>query len=214
MWRVSLEKPWLLVTFERPMQCLGWTPQQGGSTVSASVLWREVRNADLPEDLDARVWLLGETTRIGHRDSPCFMTSRRIETHEQTSCEIEGIRAHALATAGLGNAERIGRRYAQVETVGTINMLLAVDRPLTLPARLEALSLMAEARTLAMLEQAPRLWDLPPTGTGTDCLCLAAPCGDGGALPHAGKHTALGEAIGRAAHRAFSAAVSRWKPPS
>lgn len=212
MWRVELSEPWLIVDFAAPMRVLGWTPQGGGLQEAQKVLWRAVRNEDLTEDFDVLGWLAGVSVEHAPAGSPCFLTSARIADFAQSAVEVEGRGAAALATAGLGNAERIGRRREDPARVGTINLLVGVTRPLTLPAALEALSLMAEARTAAMLDHAPRLWADPPTGTGTDCLCLAWP-GAGAPETYAGKHTAMGEALGRAAYEAVAAAIRAWSPP-
>lgn len=231
MFSVTLDCPWITVSFDRPMACLGWTPQGGGDRLAPSVLWREVRNEDLSETFDVLPWLAAQTAKRGQPDAPCFLTSRQVASYVRTDARVEGITARTIVTAGLGNAERIGQRRGKDAAFGTINLLLAVDRVLTYPARLEALSLLAEARTAAMLDHAPRLWQPAPTGTGTDCLCLATlpqadwaglPDGAGSgitaadpdpAIPYAGKHTALGEAIGRAAYDAFAQAISAWQPP-
>ena len=47
------------------------------------------------------------------------------------------------------------------------------------------------------------------TGTGTDCIALACPT-VGDADPHAGLHTAVGEAIGHAVLDATRAGVAGW----
>ena len=213
MWQVTHRQPWLVVEFEQSMSCLGWTPRLGGEQMASSVLWREVRNEDLYLGFEVDPWLEAQTRALGHPASPCFLISRHIKTFRSAMVEVEGICAHAVATAGLGNAERVGQRRAPEEMFGTINLLIGVNRAMTTPAQLEALSLMAEARTLAMLDHAPPIWEARPTGTGTDCLCLASPP-SGTPESYAGKHTALGEAIGAAALQAISAAILDWKPPS
>ena len=89
---------------------------------------------------------------------------------------------------------------------------VAVSRPLAAPAALEALSLAAEARTAAILDAAlqSRRSGAPATGTGTDCIVVAAPAEARGAA-YAGKHTALGEAVGAAVYQAVLAGARRWK---
>ncbi|MGB3417794.1 MAG: adenosylcobinamide amidohydrolase, partial [Mesorhizobium sp.] len=47
------------------------------------------------------------------------------------------------------------------------------------------------------------------TGTGTDCIVVAAPAGEPGEA-FAGLHTAVGAAIGRAVHDAISQACATW----
>ena len=87
------------------------------------------------------------------------------------------------------------------------------DRRAAVPeAQLEALALAAEARTLAVREAgiASTRTGLPASGTGTDCIVIAAPD-----APHdqcaayAGKHTALGHVIGAAVHDATRLGILR-----
>lgn len=210
-WQISQTDPWLEVRFSQRMECLGWTPQQGGQALSDRVLWREVRDSDLTPELDVLPWLAAQTAGQGAGHAPCFLTARHLRHYTTASATVDGITARALATAGLGNAEHIGARLRPEAKIGTINLLVLLDQPLDFPAKLEALSLMAEARTLAMIEKAIALPAGLATGTGTDCLCLASPEG-GVRAAFAGKHTALGEAVGRAARDALRHAITAWEP--
>lgn len=210
-WQISQTDPWLEVRFAQPMECLGWTPQHGGQVVADRVLWRAVRDHDLTPELDVLPWLAGETAGQGASHAPCFLTARHLRHYTTAEATVEGITARALATAGLGNAEHIGARLRPDAKIGTINLLVMLDHPLEFAAKLEALSLMAEARTLAMVEKAIPLPAGLATGTGTDCLCLASPPSSG-RLAFAGKHTALGEAVGRAARDALRQAITAWEP--
>src|SRR5207237_10770827 len=73
------------------------------------------------------------------------------------------------------------------------------------------LGLAAEARTAAVLEaRVPsRRTGKPATGTGTDCIVVAAP--DAGArLAYAGKHTPIGALAGGVVREAVERGVRRW----
>ncbi len=116
--------------------------------------------------------------------------------------------AFCLATVGLSNAERIGTRMDRSgKDWGTINVALHLDLPLSEAALLELMSITTQARTAAVMEA--RL-DLPTgraTGTGTDCIAVAAPAGD---TAFAGLHTPQGEAAGRAVHAAVRRGAQVW----
>ncbi|HRO11147.1 adenosylcobinamide amidohydrolase, partial [Amaricoccus sp.] len=71
----------------------------------------------------------------------------------------------------------------------------------------EALSVAAEARPAAVIDAAPDRPGGRITGTGTDCILVAAPPGDGA---FAGLHTPLGEAIGRAVYAAVRRGADDW----
>lgn len=97
---------------------------------------------------------------------------------------------------------------------GTINILLQTSVPLTDLAAMEALSIVAEARTVAVLEG-----NVHSTagmgfasGTGTDCIAVASPRGSNAtAQSYAGKHTVLGYLIGAATFEAVAAGVQNSK---
>jgi adenosylcobinamide amidohydrolase len=109
----------------------------------------------------------------------------------------------------LSNGERIGARRPVRAFAGTINTLVHVSSPLTDGAFIEAISIASEARTAAILESRPPQDRLAITGTGTDCIVVAAPS-DGEPAPWAGLHTAVGEAIGAAVYRATREGAEEW----
>jgi adenosylcobinamide amidohydrolase len=96
-------------------------------------------------------------------------------------------------------------------SVGTINLLCRVSIGLTEEALLEASAIAAEGRTAAVLAAGllSPLTGRPATGTGTDCIVVAAP---ETTRPDrfAGKHTACGSAIGASVFGAVSRGVARW----
>jgi adenosylcobinamide amidohydrolase len=117
-----------------------------------------------------------------------------------------------VVTLGLNNGERIGSRHkAPVELAGTINILCHVSRTLTDAALLEAASIVAQARTVALVEAGYRR--VPEgevvTGTGTDCIVMASPIGSDPAA-FAGMHTAVGEAVGACVLAATRIALAEW----
>lgn len=205
--RVRLERPWLIADLGAPRRVLSWSLNRPGFSEARRIAWREVRNADLSPELDASAWLAAELARARLDDAVCLLTSRDIGASVRAEAVVEGERAEALATVGLGNAERVGSRAIERYAPGTINIAISASAPLSDGAMIEALSLVVEARTLALLEAELALATGLATGTGTDCVALAAPAGDGA---HAGKHTAIGEAIGRATLEAVRRGVAGW----
>ncbi len=85
---------------------------------------------------------------------------------------------------------------------------LMVPKALSDTAMLEAMSIAVQARTAAILDTGIPAGDRAATGTGTDCLALAAPAGT---IRHAGLHTEIGEALGRAVYDAVFAGAQDWK---
>jgi adenosylcobinamide amidohydrolase len=95
------------------------------------------------------------------------------------------------------------------EAVGTINALVHVSKPLTAGAFVESISIASEARTAAILATDNLRTGPAMTGTGTDCIVIAAPEGDNPER-FAGLHTDLGEAIGAAVYAAIEEGARTW----
>ncbi|MGI3210369.1 adenosylcobinamide amidohydrolase [Roseovarius tibetensis] len=205
---LNLARPWLCLDLDHEMPVLSWAINRPGQVTARRILWREVRNADLPEDLDVEAWLDRELTARRARDAVCFLTSCDIGTHVDRSATAGTVTARAVATVGLSNAERVGTRLpATARAWGTINIAVAIDTGLTDAARIEALSIATQARTVAIAEAGLHLATGIATGTGTDCIAVAAPAGG---LRYAGLHTDTGEAVGRAVHDAVACGARGW----
>lgn len=204
---VSLDRPWLIARFAAPLRVLSWAPYGAGYVMAQSVVWREVRNADLPEGFDVDPWFASEMAQ--HVGAVGMITSRDIATFTQATVVIDSVTAQCVATVGLTNAEAVGtRRSFEPADFGTINLCVATDMALTEAAQLEALSIAIQARTAAVLAAGVTLPTGLATGTGTDCAALACPPGS---ARYAGLHTPLGEAVGAAVSAAVAQGAEAWK---
>jgi adenosylcobinamide amidohydrolase len=143
-----------------------------------------------------------------------LLTSRNVSTYRDVTCEGWGIRARCIATVGLGNALRAGDPPGVGGRIGTINLLLHVDTPLTDQALLEASAIVTEAKAAAMMEAgiSSRRSGRPATGTGTDCTVVTCKVQQsrGQRMVYAGKHTQIGSLIGDAAFQATSRGIAAW----
>ncbi|WP_323779776.1 adenosylcobinamide amidohydrolase [Leisingera sp.] len=209
MGRVTLERPWIEFDLGAEMRVLSWAVNRPGLVTARRILWREVRNSDLPPGLDVREWFAAELFARSGEDAVAFLTSRDVRRYCEATAEVEGICAHAVATVGLSNAERVGSRidYSS-RNWGTINVAVHLTHGLTHAGLIEAMSIAVQARTAAVMEAGITLPAGAATGTGTDCVAVAAPAG---ANPYAGLHTATGEAIGKAVYQAVRIGALEWK---
>lgn len=206
---LTLAAPWLTFDLGGVMDVLNWSINRPGFVQASQILWREVSNADLPQGMDVRLWLTEELERQGREDAVVLLTSRAIERFETRTAKAGDVQAQAVATVGLSNGERVGTRvdYAGRDW-GTINVAVRVDANLSQTGLIEAMSIAVQARTAAIIDAR---FDLPTgiaTGTGTDCVAVAAPSGS---TDFAGLHTDIGEAVGRAVYEAVSAGADAWK---
>lgn len=205
--KLTLHQPWLIADLGGPMRVLSFAPYRPGFVTAERILWREVRNADLTPDLDAESWLADQVAALNGPPSVAMMTSRAIAQFRQASAGV----VSCTATVGLGNAERVGHRRVLRESdlpgYGTINIALRIDTGLTDRAMIEALSIATQARTAAIAQIGMEISTGIATGTGTDCIALAAFAGN---TDYAGLHTELGEWVGRATYDSVFAAAQDW----
>lgn len=205
---VTPDRPWLEMDLGADMRVLSWSLNNPGFVTARHILWREVRDADLPRDFDVDGWFRRELAARDRAQAVGLLTSRNIDAFDLAEHTADGIHARAVATVGFSNAERIGTRLDRGDKDwGTINIAVQVDAGLTDAALIETLSIATQARTAAVMEAG---YDLPTgraTGTGTDCIAVAAPQGN---VAFAGLHTAVGEAVGAAVFEAVSRGARVW----
>ena len=205
---LNLNRPWMEMNLGAPHRVLSWALSAPGFVTATSILWREVHNADLPRDLDVTEWFFDQLRQRDQSDAVAMLTSRDLRAFEIVEATVDDITATCVATVGLSNAERIGHRMDRTgKDWGTINLALQVSLPMTDAALLETLSIATQARTTAIIETGYTLPSGVATGTGTDCIAVAAPPGG---KPYAGLHTPVGEAVGRAVYDAVRTARQMW----
>jgi len=205
---LNLNRPWMEMNLGAPHRVLSWALSAPGFVTATSILWREVRNADLPRDLDVTEWFFDQLRQRDQSDAVAMLTSRDLSAFEIVEATVDDITATCVATVGLSNAERIGHRMDRTgKDWGTINLALQVSLPMTDAALLETLSIATQARTTAVIETGYTLPSGVATGTGTDCIAVAAPPGG---TPYAGLHTPVGEAVGRAVYDAVRTGAQVW----
>jgi adenosylcobinamide amidohydrolase len=195
---LSARPGWLIARFAAEHATASWAIVGGGLGAAHAVAWLQIGDAELAPGVDPAALLRDRLAAAGIAGAVGLLTSCRLDRHADVTARHGELAARCIATVGLGNALRAGDPPGPGR-VGTINLLCRVNAPLSPEAQLEALALAAEARTLAVREAgvASTRTGLPASGTGTDCIVIAAPR-DAGAAVYAGKHTGLGHVIGAA----------------
>lgn len=208
---IDCRPPLLVASFFEPQEMLSWSLTHPGKRISRQVVWIEVRNEDLCANTDPVALVDRKMAAEGLADAIPLLTSRNIARHHTAQSVVEEETVTCLTTVGLSNGERVGRRIAEpVRLPGTINTLVHVARPLSEAGFLETLSIATQARTAAVMDAQVARGGVTVTGTGTDCIVIAAPPGETRAT-FAGLHTALGEAVGDAVCKATSAGIETWR---
>lgn len=201
--------PFLVVEFDRPQAMLSWSLTKPGFVEARSVAWLHVRDDDLTLDIDPVLFLKHRMETAGHGEAVHLMTSRDVRLHHLARASSGEVEAACLATVGLGNAGRVGAEPCGCKPVGTINLLVHISQALSQAALVEAVSIATEARTAAVMALDWSVGGHPATGTGTDCIVVAAPC-EGAQRQFAGLHTDVGVALGRAVHEAVRQGGEIW----
>ena len=202
------------VSFERKMKFLSWSIINGGSQISDEVFWARVHDRELPQHIDPLQVLKNKMKGKCQKEAICFLTSAHLDDLSLKTKKKRDIEVSCLATVGMGNALRVGDVGHHHLRVGTINLLVKISKPLSLSAQIEAMSLIAEARTMAVLEEniPSQKTGLPSTGTGTDCIafCCELETVNNNVI-YSGKHTLEGSLIGQCVYDAVKEGVQNWK---
>jgi adenosylcobinamide amidohydrolase len=202
----------MIVRFDAPFRTLGWASWRGAFARARVVANHQVLINDRAATEAPRQHLRGvlRSLAIDPRAAVAMMTGANVNRAAYASARRAALIAGAWCTAGCSNALRAGDRATFESTrPGTINLIVALNEPLEDSAMAEAIQIATEARVLAVQETGVMSTrsGRPATGTGTDCIVIAAPIGP---RPHrhCGKHTLAGELIARAAHRACARALA------
>jgi adenosylcobinamide amidohydrolase len=195
---------------------LSWAPFNGGAHRAGAIVNHQIAPGDRAASERPHPYLdaLMRRLRLAPRTAVAMMTGADIRNACHATARRGDLMVGAWCTAGCSNALRIGDpATARAPAPGTINLAVVINQPLSRCAMAEALAMATEARVAAMHEAgiASTRTRLPATGTGTDCVVIAAPI-NRRSHAYCGKHTVIGELIGKAAMRSCTRALRRCAP--
>lgn len=219
---LKLSDRWLELDFPFPHAVLSWAIIGGGWQTTEKFIWHRVHNQELTPEIDPKTFFskrIADEHKGRDQDIVGLLTSACLFDYTDTFHCFQDHWVRCVATVGMGNAVQVGCPPTQWEQYGTINIFLQSSASLNLLSSMEAASLVAEARTLAVLQA-----EIPcsqgsrhhqhthhlATGTGTDCIAIASPLG-GSPLAYSGKHTPIGHLIGAATYEAVKKGLDKWK---
>ncbi|MBV8054804.1 MAG: adenosylcobinamide amidohydrolase [Deltaproteobacteria bacterium] len=215
-WECWIEHRSLIIQLPQSWRVLSWAPLGGGSRRARVIINHQVQNGDRAATEHPERYLKALMGILGFKAASAIamMTGVPIRKVSRVTVRRGDMIVAAWCTAGCSNALRIGdTATASKIRTGTINIVLAVNQALSPAAMAEALAMATEARVAAMQNAsvASIRTQRPATGTGTDCIAVTSPL-RGRAHIYCGKHTLLGELIGRAVIRSCTSALRRWSP--
>jgi adenosylcobinamide amidohydrolase len=218
-WRWYIDGRTLAVALPEPYRVIGWAPLGGGLGRAELILNHQIELDDSAAMKSPRAYLsrFARARGSNSRRTVAMMTGANISRAGVATMRRRGLIVTAWCSAGCSNALRVGDPATIGNSgLGTINLIAAINQPLTDSALAEAIQIVVEARVVAVqnAQVVSVRSALPATGTGTDCVVVAARGSasrrtGARAIVYCGKHTVLGELLGRAALRSCARALSR-----
>jgi len=212
-WRWWIDGRSLIIRLPAIYQVMSWAPLNGGAWRARVIINHQIQIGERAATDNPRPYLEALVRRLGFNPAAvvAIMTGVDIRKARYAAARRGDLIVGAWCTAGCSNALRIGDPATVKATPpGTINLALVISQPLAPAAMAEALAMATEGRVAAVQSAGitSTRTQQPATGTGTDCIVVASPVG-GRAHPYCGKHTLLGELIGKAALRSCAKALGR-----
>ena len=143
-----------------------------------------------------------------------MMTAASMDSFRMAKEVQQGIDIIVLVTTGISNARRAGdvAEYRNVlpvvSDVGTINIICLTSAGMMPAAMIEAVMTVTEARAAALQNLGIKspISNQTATGTGTDCIAVAAdPQAE--KIQYCGKHVVFGEILARLVIEAVSSSI-------
>lgn len=186
----------------RPLSVLSSAVLGGGTCTATDIVNVHVDkdyDGDSPAD-DIRVFA---RTRDVDGGLIGLMTAAETQFACLEEADGHGLRVAAVVSMGLSNVHAAGVTPPAPPPPGTINAIVVVDGRLTMPAMVNAVITVTEAKALALAA-----WDVrtpegePAAGTSTDSVVIAC-TGEGEQLEYAGTATPVGYLMARAVRGAI-----------
>lgn len=209
-WASFVRQNTLIVAFPEPYRIVSWAPLGGGLVEARTILNHQVNihETSIPEP---DVFMRNLALRLDVEFPVVGLMTGVLMQRLVRNIIVDGdLIIECFATVGLSNALAVGDLATYGERPGTINLIIAINRPLAIPAMMEAIQIMTEAKVAALFTAQIRSTVSPAfaTGTGTDCVAIACPP-IGPTYHFCGKHTKLGELIGQVTTDAVGAGIRK-----
>jgi adenosylcobinamide amidohydrolase len=215
-WNWQISEGSLIIRLAELHRVLSWASLGGGARYADVIINHQVRMDDRTAVEQPRKYLrrLAKLLRLNSGTVAAMMTAANVRKTGYAIAQRGELAVGAWCTAECSNALRIGDPATALSAPCTINLAVVMNQRLSGPAMVEALAMATEARVAAVQEagilstRTNRL----ATGTGTDCIIVAS-SSHGHSHQYCGKHTLVGELIGKAAFRSCAKALRRMSRP-
>ena len=217
--QVYVDDDYCLLRFSEPQKSLSSAILNGGFNTVKHVLNLKVEASSANHEaaeltLQKKLQALQADEQAIAMMTAASMNSVRIVQTKSANCHFT-----VCISCGLGNARCAGDKadlgefaQQQEQELGTINMVLWVDKPLSDAAMVEAMMMMTEAKATALqqISVTSPISGQWATGTGTDSCAVMCPQPQSGtqAIEYVGKHLHLGQQLARAVIAAVASAAA------
>lgn len=203
-----------LLHFHHPQQVLSSAVLNGGTTITQDLLNLRVDKCAYDTTQTPEQSLENHLEQLQvPLNGIGMMTAASMKSFSHQQVSYQSLEVHCFVTAGLSNARQIGESADSRLQAGTINLWLYVNQPLSMAAQVEAVMMVTEAKTAALFENQIKSTknSQPATGTGTDSLAIISPTKSDDSHLHSycGKHTILGELIGKSCLSALRLSIQK-----
>ena len=212
----------ILINFKHNRNGVSTSELNGGTCE----LYKSVFNQHLSQDRidyleshDVCEYMINEcrALEIDSNYSTALITLAEMKNVSIVTKSFKNVEVTAISTAGVRtNASRAGdpASYWQENGqyhFGTINIILLINVNLDKSTLLDAFMTATEAKTVALnnLKIPSQYSNGYATGTGTDGLCIFSNLDSDDKLTNAGKHSKLGELIGKAVIESVTRAIGK-----
>ena len=211
-WTATVHDRTVVITFPVPYRVLSWASLGGGLVEARTIFNHQIKTDEtFVCEPEAFLQLLVERLSLS---TPVvgLLTGVKMERLVRRIVQHDAVLLECFATVGLSNALAVGDPATYDEKPGTINLIVAANQPLAVSALIEAVQIVTEAKVAALYNVSVQstVSRALATGTGTDCVAIACPIGDP-AYRYCGKHTCLGELIGRVVGEAIAEGLQRTR---
>ena len=158
-------------------------------------------------DLDEYCRGVASSLGLGSEPVEVFLTAVDVSGYSRGSAVVDGVAAEAFVTYGVEEPACVGARPAP--RVGTINVAVIVDRPLSSVGLLDLFRLVSEVKGGVMALAGPQCGDGLAIGTASDATSVSAPPGG---ERFAGPATAVGQAAALALLEALARHLAAYSP--
>ena len=213
--KIQKEEKYLIAELDDESDILSWSILNGGRSQGRNIFWAKVFSSELPRSVRPSNYLKDLLLKLNKKSDIAFMTSANLNDYTHQIQVYEQLKVEVLVTVGMGNSLRVGDKGGHHISIGTINILVEINTPMSESCLVEGVSIITEAKTAAVMDSRifSKVSGKIATGTGTDCIALSSKNKNtsDSTYIYCGKHTKLGELIGNITYNAVSIGIEKWK---